>query len=419
MGLSSLIGLSPSLSNQVKQYLVITGNYWAFTLTDGALRMLVVLYFHQLGYSPLNIAMLFLFYEIFGVITNLFGGWLGARLGLNKTMNIGLALQIIALVMLTVPTEMLTVIYVMIAQALSGIAKDLNKMSAKSSIKLLVPEGAEGKLYQWVTILTGSKNALKGVGFFLGGLLLTLLEFKGAIILMASLLTIVWLFSLIALKEDLGKAKNKPKFKDIFSKSSSINILSAARLFLFGARDVWFVVALPVFLAVSFNWDHWGVGGFMASWIIGYGLVQSAAPLVTNRRTGKSTGKGTGKQQGNSPTGRDAFLWASYLTLIPAAIALALHFDFHVQASLIIGLLIFGAVFAINSSLHSYLIVSYAGSDGVSLDVGFYYMANAMGRLIGTVLSGWVYQNYGLEACLWISSGFVAMATLLSLKLKH
>lgn len=419
MGLSSLIGLSPSLSNQVKQYLVITGNYWAFTLTDGALRMLVVLYFHQLGYSPLNIAMLFLFYEIFGVITNLFGGWLGARLGLNKTMNIGLALQIIALVMLTVPTEMLTVIYVMIAQALSGIAKDLNKMSAKSSIKLLVPEGAEGKLYQWVAILTGSKNALKGVGFFLGGLLLTLLEFKGAIILMASLLTIVWLFSLIALKEDLGKAKNKPKFKDIFSKSSSINILSAARLFLFGARDVWFVVALPVFLAVSFNWDHWGVGGFMASWIIGYGLVQSAAPLVTNRGTGKSTGKGIGKQQGNSPTGRDAFLWASYLTLIPAAIALALHFNFHVQASLIIGLLIFGAVFAINSSLHSYLIVSYAGSDGVSLDVGFYYMANAMGRLIGTVLSGWVYQNYGLEACLWISSGFVAMATLLSLKLKH
>ncbi len=419
MGLSSLKAQSSSLSNQVKQYLVITGNYWAFTLTDGALRMLVVLYFHQLGYSPFNIAMLFLFYEIFGVITNLIGGWLGARLGLNKTMNIGLALQIIALVMLAVPAEMLTIIYVMVAQALSGIAKDLNKMSAKSAIKLLVPEGAEGKLYQWVAILTGSKNALKGVGFFLGGLLLTLLEFKGAIILMASLLSIVWVFSLIALKEDLGKAKNKPKFKDIFSKSTSINILSAARLFLFGARDVWFVVALPVFLAVSFNWDHWAVGGFMATWVIGYGLVQSAAPLVTNRGTGKATGKAAGKQQGNIPTGRDAFLWASYLTLIPAAIALALHFNFHVQASLIIGLLIFGAVFAINSSLHSYLIVSYASSDGVSLDVGFYYMANAMGRLIGTVLSGWVYQNYGLEACLWISSVFVVMATLLSLKLKQ
>ncbi|WP_144211706.1 organoarsenical effux MFS transporter ArsJ [Shewanella donghaensis] len=401
MGLLSLNKLSP----QIKQYLVITGNYWAFTLTDGALRMLVVLYFHHLGYSPLNIAMLFLFYEIFGVVTNLVGGWLGARLGLNKTMNIGLGLQIVALAMLAVPAEMLTVLYVMFAQALSGIAKDLNKMSAKSAIKLLVPAGAEGKLYQWVAILTGSKNTLKGVGFFLGGLLLTLLDFKGAIILMASLLAIVWLFSLFTLKEDLGKTKHKPKFKEVFSKSSAINILSAARMFLFGARDVWFVVALPVFLAVTFDWDHWWVGGFMASWVIGYGIVQSLAPYFT------------GKQQGKVPTGRAAFLWASYLTFIPAAIALALHFDFYVQTSIIVGLLIFGAVFAINSSLHSYLIVSYADGESVSLDVGFYYMANAMGRLIGTVLSGVVFQFYGLEACLWISAAFVAIAALLSIKL--
>jgi len=401
MGLLSLNTLSSQLSKQVKQYLVITGNYWAFTLTDGALRMLVVLYFHQLGYSPLNIAMLFMFYEVFGVITNLIGGWLGARLGLNKTMNIGLALQIIALAMLTVPAEMLTVAYVMAAQALSGIAKDLNKMSAKSSIKLLVPKDNEGKLYQWVAVLTGSKNTLKGIGFFLGGLLLTLLEFKGAIILMALLLAVVWLFSLYALKEDLGKTKYKPKFTDILSKSSSINILSAARLFLFGARDVWFVVALPVFLAVNFNWDHWWVGGFMASWVIGYGIVQSIAPYIT----------------GKDSTGKTALLWASYLTLIPVAIALALHFNFYIQASLIIGLLIFGGVFAINSSLHSYLIVSYAGNDGVSLDVGFYYMANAMGRLIGTLLSGWVYQEYGLESCLWISALFLLLTAIISTKL--
>ena len=401
MGLLSLNTLSSQLSKQVKQYLVITGNYWAFTLTDGALRMLVVLYFHQLGYSPLNIAMLFLFYEVFGVITNLIGGWLGARLGLNKTMNIGLALQIIALAMLTVPAEMLTVAYVMAAQALSGIAKDLNKMSAKSSIKLLVPKDNEGKLYQWVAVLTGSKNTLKGIGFFLGGLLLTLLEFKGAIILMALLLAVVWLFSLYALKEDLGKTKYKPKFNDILSKSASINILSAARLFLFGARDVWFVVALPVFLAVNFNWDHWWVGGFMASWVIGYGIVQSIAPYIT----------------GKDSTGKTALLWASYLTLIPVAIALALHFNFYIQASLIIGLLIFGGGFAINSSLHSYLIVSYAGNDGVSLDVGFYYMANAMGRLIGTLLSGWVYQEYGLESCLWISALFLLLTAIISTKL--
>ncbi|GGP69393.1 organoarsenical effux MFS transporter ArsJ [Shewanella saliphila] len=401
MGLLSLSALPP----QIKQYLIITGNYWAFTLTDGALRMLVVLYFHQLGYSPLNIAMLFLFYEIFGVITNLVGGWLGARLGLNNTMNIGLGLQIVALAMLTVPADMLTVMYVMAAQALSGIAKDLNKMSAKSAIKMLVPDDAQSKLYQWVAILTGSKNTLKGVGFFLGGLLLTLLEFRGAVILMAAMLTIVWLMSLLSLKADLGKAKNKPKFTDMFSKSPAINMLSAARMFLFGARDVWFVVALPVFLAVTFQWDHWWVGGFMASWVIGYGIVQSFAPYFT------------GKKQGKVPSGQAAFMWAGYLLVIPAAIALALHFDFYIQQSLISGLLLFGAVFAINSSLHSYLIVSYAGNDGVSLDVGFYYMANAMGRLIGTVLSGWVYQQYGLEACLWISSAFVTLAAVISLKL--
>jgi predicted MFS family arabinose efflux permease len=401
MGLVSLRSLPPS----IKQYLLITANYWAFTLTDGALRMLVVLYFHQLGYSPLNIAMLFLLYEIFGVITNLIGGWLGARLGLNHTMNIGLGLQIVALTMLAVPADMLTIVYVMAAQALSGIAKDLNKMSAKSAIKTLVPAGAEGKLYQWVAILTGSKNALKGVGFFLGGLLLTLLDFRGAVILMAALLACVWLFSLLTLTDDLGKAKSKPKFRDIFSKSQAINLLSAARMFLFGARDVWFVVALPVFLAVTFQWDHWWVGSFMASWVIGYGVVQSIAPYFT------------GKKQGKVPTGRAASIWAGYLLLIPAAIALTLHFDFYIHVTLIAGLMLFGAVFAINSSLHSYLIVSYAGYDGVSLDVGFYYMANAMGRLIGTVLSGLVYQLYGLEACLWISSGFIALATLISFKL--
>lgn len=399
-----------ALSPQIKQYLIITGNYWAFTLTDGALRMLVVLYFYQLGYSPLSIAMLFLFYEIFGVITNLVGGWLGARFGLNKTMNIGLALQIVSLAMLMAPVDTLTVIYVMAAQALSGIAKDLNKMSAKSAIKLLVPKDAQGQLFKWVAILTGSKNALKGVGFFLGGVLLTLLEFHGAMLIMICMLTMVWLFSLFALKEDLGKAKNKAKFSELFSKSKAINVLSAARLFLFAARDVWFVVALPVFLAATFAWDHWWVGGFMACWIIGYGIVQSFAPYITNIIS-------TGKKSVQVPCGRSAFLWASYLTAIPAMIALALHFDFYIQASVIIGLLIFGAVFAINSSLHSYLIVSLADSDGVSLDVGFYYMANAMGRLLGTVLSGWVYQQHGLEACLWISSCFIALAALLSLAL--
>ena len=393
------------LTPEVRQYLLVTGNYWAFTLTDGALRMLVVLHFHQLGYTPLQIAALFLFYEIFGVITNLLGGYLGARLGLNRTMNIGLGLQVAALLMLTVPAAWLTIPWVMGAQALSGIAKDLNKMSAKSSIKLLVPDTQQGTLYQWVAILTGSKNALKGVGFFLGGALLALLGFCGAVLVMAAVLALIWLASLLLLKKDLGKAKAKPKFRDILSKSRTINILSAARLFLFGARDVWFVVALPVYLSSVFGWDFWQVGGFLAAWVIGYGFVQSMAPAIT------------GKAQGRLPDGRVAFVWALLLAGLPAAIALGLGSLLPAQAVLLGGLLLFGALFAVNSSLHSYLIVSYAKEDGVSLDVGFYYMSNALGRLIGTLLSGWVYQNYGLEACLWISSAFVLLAALISLGL--
>ncbi|MBV1790255.1 organoarsenical effux MFS transporter ArsJ [Marinobacterium sp. D7] len=396
------------LSPSIRQYLVVTGNYWAFTLTDGALRMLVVLHFHTLGYSPLEIALLFLFYEIFGVITNLVGGWLGAHLGLNRTMNIGLGLQVAALAMLLVPAAMLTVPWVMAAQALSGIAKDLNKMSAKSSIKLLVSEQAQGQLYKWVALLTGSKNALKGAGFFLGGALLMLLGFAGAVTAMAAALTLVWLASLVLLKQDLGKAKSKPKFRDILSKSRSINILSAARLCLFGARDVWFVVALPVFLSQTLGWDHWQTGGFLALWIIGYGMVQAVAPRIT------------GKAAGQVPNGRAAMLWAAVLTAVPALIALGLGMEINPAALLIGGLLLFGVLFAINSSLHSYLIVSLARADGVSLDVGFYYMANAMGRLLGTLLSGWVFQAAGLgasglAACLWISTTLLLLTVLISI----
>ena len=393
------------LSADVRQYLLITGNYWAFTLTDGALRMLVVLHFHQLGYSPLQIAMLFLFYEVFGVITNLVGGWLGARIGLNRTMNIGLAMQVVALSMLLVPAAWLTVPWVMGAQALSGIAKDLNKMSAKSSIKLLVPGDRQGTLYRWVAALTGSKNALKGIGFFLGGALLATVGFAAAVAIMAGALLLVWLLSLLLLKRDLGKAKAKPKFREIFSKSRAINLLSAARMFLFGARDVWFVVALPVFLASTLGWDFWQVGGFLAAWVIGYGLVQSFAPHITGRATGRL------------PDGRSASAWAVLLAMVPATMAALLVYGVPASWVLIVGLTVFGVLFALNSALHSYLIVSYASEDGVSLDVGFYYMANAMGRLLGTVLSGWVFQRWGLAACLAISAALIAVAAAVSVAL--
>ncbi|MDN2482340.1 organoarsenical effux MFS transporter ArsJ [Vibrio astriarenae] len=393
------------LDKSIRQYILVTFNYWNFTLTDGALRMLVVLYFHDLGYSSLAIASLFLFYEFFGVVTNLIGGWLGARLGLNKTMNIGLGMQIFALAMLAVPSAWLTIPWVMAAQALSGIAKDLNKMSAKSSIKTLVPDEQQGSLYKWVAILTGSKNALKGAGFFLGGALLMAFGFQVAVAMMAAVLTLVLICSLIFLESDLGKAKSKPKFSQIFSKSESINILSAARMFLFGARDVWFVVALPIYLGSVFGWDHLWVGGFLALWVIAYGFVQGIAPRIT------------GKSDGKVPNGGAALFWAILLAVVTGLIALGVQYEWNPQFVIVFGLLLFGAIFAVNSSLHSYLIVSYAKGDGVSLDVGFYYMANAMGRLIGTVLSGWVFQIAGLAACLWVSFAFLVLTALISIKL--
>lgn len=391
-----------NFSSDLKQYLVITGNYWAFTLTDGALRMLVVLYFHQLGYDALQVAFLFLFYEFFGVITNLFGGWLGARLGLNRTMNIGLLMQVIALLMLVLPDSYLNIAWVMLAQALSGIAKDLNKMSAKSAIKLFVKEGDQGQLYKWVAILTGSKNTLKGIGFFMGGLLLTLIGFQSAMLLMACLLLMVFVASLFLLKADLGKIERKVKFKELFSKSDAINRLSLARLFLFASRDVWFVVALPVYLSETYGWNSGSVGALIAIWVIVYGGIQSIAPYFT------------GKKSGKTPDGKSATLWASALIITPLLVMVSLPIS---PWLVILCLFLFGSLFAINSSLHSYLIVSYAQREGVSLDIGFYYMANAIGRLIGTLLSGWIFVSMGLEACLIASSLFIVLAMLFSLKL--
>lgn len=394
-----------NLSKEIRQYLLVTFNYWNFTITDGALRMLVVLHFYSLGYESLEIAMLFLFYEFFGVVTNLVGGWLGSRLGLNRTMNFGLGLQVFALLLMTAPSHWLSVPLVMFAQALSGIAKDLNKMSAKTSIKKLVSGNQQGKLYKWVAILTGSKNALKGAGFFLGGALLATIGFRASMLLMAAVLVLVLVMSLLWLDKDMGKSKAKAKFQHIFSDNRGINILSAARMFLFGSRDVWFVVALPIYLSSVFNWNHSETGAFMALWVIGYGFVQGLAPKITGGDGNRAPGRGA------------AILWAVVLLAVSTVVALGVQFQWHPQITIVAGLLTFGAVFAINSSLHSYLIVSYARDDGASMDVGFYYMANAMGRLIGTVLSGWVFQVAGFTACLWISSLFIALTCLISLGL--
>ncbi len=391
-----------------RNYLTVTLGYWAFTLTDGAIRMLVVLYFHQLGYSPLEIAMLFLFYEFFGVVTNLVGGWVGSRIGLNLTMQLGMVLQVVALSMLAVPEVWLTVPYVMAAQALSGIAKDLNKMSAKASVKLMLPpdpEGGEGaRLFKWVSALTGSKNALKGAGFFLGALLLSLVGFRDALLWLAGMLLVVLMVTATLLPRGVGRSKVKERFTQLFSKRAEINWLSAARFFLFGSRDIWFVVALPIYLSSVFGWGHMEVGGFIALWIIGYGVVQAVVPLLLRRSH-------------SIPDGRTAHLGALVLALVPVGIALMLEQEVAPQLAILLGLSLFGVVFAINSAVHSFLILALSDQDRVATNVGFYYMANAGGRLMGTVLSGWVYQQQGIEGCLWWSAVMVLLSALLSLRL--
>lgn len=428
------------MDKNTRNYLTVTAGYWAFTITDGAIRMLVVLYFHQLGYSPFEVAMLFLFYEVFGIVTNLVGGWLGARIGLNLTMNIGMALQVVALLMLTVPDPWLSVVYVMAAQALSGIAKDLNKMSAKATVKTLTGEGAaaESRLFKYVAVLTGSKNALKGAGFFVGAALLQWIGFRGALFVLAGMLFAVLVVTALLLPSGVGKLKEKAKFTQVFSNTPAVNWLSAARFFLFGARDVWFVVALPVFLYDVLGWSFTAVGGFLASWVIGYGIVQAGAPVLL-RRPAADAGPSAG------PGGGTARAWALVLALIPAGIAIGMvqgpqlapawaswlgdltgaDFGWLAAASssqvqgavLIAGLVLFGILFAINSAVHSYLILAYSDFRKVSMNVGFYYMANAGGRLAGTVLSGLIYQTQGLTGCLWWSAGFVLAAFLLSLPL--
>jgi predicted MFS family arabinose efflux permease len=394
----------------LRSYILVTAAYWAFTLTDGALRMLVLLHFHELGYTPVELAFLFLFYELFGVVTNLVGGWIAANLGLRVTLLGGLALQVVALVMLSLLdpawAQAASVAYVMSAQALSGIAKDLTKMSSKSAIKVLVPADAQSSLFKWVAVLTGSKNALKGAGFFLGGFLLAALGFRDALLAMAGGLLLALLGTTVFLPRALGRARSKKKFRGILSKSRAINVLSAARFFLFGARDIWFVVGVPVFLATQLAWGFTEVGGFLAAWVIGYGMIQSLAPAVIGRFTG-----------GRAPQRRSAQVLAFVLAGVMAAVALGVSAEVELEWVVLGGLALFGVVFAINSSVHSYLILAYSDGDDVALDVGFYYMANAAGRLVGTLLSGLAYQAGGLAACLWTSMAFAAAAGALALLL--
>lgn len=396
----------------IRNYATVTAAYWGFMLTDGALRMLVLLHFHTLGYTPFQLATLFLVYEFMGIVTNATGGWIASRFGLKLTLTSGLAAQILALVALSaLPMDWsvaASVMYVLIIQGVSGVAKDLTKMSSKSAIKLLVPSDAPGRLYHWVAFLTGSKNAIKGLGFFVGGLLLSVFGFVAGLWTMAGFLTLILVISLSTVDRLMGKAKTKTKFTQVFSKSRDINLLSAARVFLFGARDVWFVVGVPVFLYDQLHWTFAEVGGFMAAWVIGYGAVQALAPRITKR-----------SDDGQSAETQSAAIWIAILFCVPLAMITGLGAGLDPALLIIAGLGFFGFVFAVNSAVHSYLILAFSERDGVAVNVGFYYMANAAGRLLGTLLSGLAYQWGGLMGCLIVAAAFLGFAAMLTFVLRR
>ena len=375
-------------ASAARNYAIVTAAYWGFTLTDGALRMLVLLHFYRLGYSPFTLAFLFLLYEAAGVLANLIGGWLATRYGIQRMLTVGLCTQITGFLLLSALSPAwsatLSVAWVVLSQGVCGVAKDLTKTASKSAIKLTAGE-AEGQLFKWVAWFTGSKNAMKGVGFFLGGLLLDQLGFSGALWLMAALLVLVLLAVLRFVPKLMGKSKASQSAKELFAKNRGVNLLAAARVVLFGARDVWFVVGVPVFLYAS-GWTFTMVGGFLASWTIGYGLVQALAPQLVRRSADGLTTE--------VPAAR---LWSGLLALVPIALAIAVALQLpNLEWVVVGGLGLFGFAFAVNSSVHSYLVLAYAGSEKAAEDVGFYYAANALGRFMGTLLSGLLYQWGGL-----------------------
>jgi MFS family permease len=396
-------------SNGARHYAIVTAAYWGFTLTDGALRMLVLLHFYRLGYSPFTLAFLFLLYEAMGVVANLLGGWLATRYGIQRMLVVGLCTQIGGFLLLSQLqpgwTVAMSVAWAVLAQGVCGVAKDLTKTASKSAIKLTAGT-ASGQLFKWVAWFTGSKNAMKGVGFFLGGLLLDRLGFQVSLWAMAGLLALVLAGVLGFVPPLMGKAKASASARELFAKHRAINLLAAARVALFGARDVWFVVGVPVFLYAA-GWTFTMVGGFLAAWTIGYGLVQALAPALV-RRSG----------DGLSTEVPAARLWSALLALVPAALAVAVALQPpHLAWVVVGGLGIFGFAFAVNSSVHSYLILAYAGSEKAAEDVGFYYAANALGRFFGTLLSGLLYQWGGLLAALCGSAVLLAICWLVTLAL--
>ena len=374
--------------------------YNLLTMSDGALRMIVLFHYASLGYSAFSLATVFAIYELCGIVVNLVGGALAQRLGALATLRVGLLLQATVLVIMAIPSTLPAVWIIMLLQGCAGIAKDLTKISAKSAITALHNHDST-TLFRAIAWLTGAKNTLKGVGFFIGGVLFVSIGIRGALLGLA-IAVIAGALGTIGLHNRTLNAKNRA-FQSFFSTHRAVNMLSGARVFLFGARDIWLAVAFPLFLAQAPGWGFWQSGSIMAAYTIGYGMIQAVTPRLLAGRS--------------APDGR----FTALLALIPLIICVitgwyARSMDVAVWVMLM-AVSLFSVSFALNSAVHSFLIAAYAQRDAISLNIGAYYSANALGRLCGTLLSGWCYSQWGMSGVLLAAGIAFVPAALLAIPL--
>lgn len=406
--------------------------YLLFTTTDGALRMVVLFYAFTLGFSAWDVALMFSLYELAGIATNLLAGVAGARWGIKSTLLVGLGVQLAGISMLfgfniawTDPgARWKALAWVAVANGVGGIAKDLVKLGGKTVSKLVTPDEKQSRLFAVVAWLTGMKNSMKGVGYFVGAASLSVsLEF--ALGLNLALICIAIPIALFGLPRDVGKARSRNlSLRAILIPARNVQRLSFARAFLFGSRDLWFEVVLPFYLrdvARGLGWSRFAAGAFLAAFIIIYGQIQTATPrYVLSPLCQEPANKLV------------QTLWNSVLTAVPLVLAVLFtssdafreHRVPEMTGAICALLACFCIVFAVNSSIHSYLIVRYSAGDKVAADIGFYYMSNAAGRFVGTLVSGALYEwsagadkTRAMGWCFVASTAFCAASALLTTRI--
>jgi MFS family permease len=424
------------LSHALRPFVIISSSYLLFTITDGAIRMIVLLHAYNKSFSALEVSITFTLYELAGVFTNLAAGFMGAKWGIKLTLISGLSLQLLSYGLLFAWqddwTKRESIIFVTVAQMFAGIAKDLTKLGGKTVTKLVTPEQKETHLFKLVSLITGWKNSLKGVGYFLGSALLSV-SYELALGFMMGLVVLAMPWAILGLDKSLGTAKKRnASWKEVFNlENRRLNILSLARLFLFASRDFWFEVPLPFFLR-SPSCDGLGtsscllnencgngavcgesgfceninpgggcgglglnrvvVGAFLGGYIILYGQVQAWTPQLV-----------TGPLKQTPPNKLTEVFWGLINCIPTLVMAIVMTWAPAFEAGdtaamtiwLIVVIVTFAIIFAINSSIHSFLVVNYASKDKVAVSVGFYYMSNAIGRLLGTLGSGILYTYVG------------------------